>query len=420
MVAINYQKLIQLHEQHMQQPDKTPDPRRLIRESLGWTMDGARVEGRQFKPSDFDLGKLFCECFGYGEFRACQRSNSGSDKRLVHDVMEAAGAVSTASFQNISGQIIYSAIMDAYTSEDFIFSPLLPEKQSLFINKEKIAGITEIGDQALVVPEGQAYPMAGVGETWIAWPEALKRGLIVALTREAIFADRTGVLLERCQKHGYWLGENKEKRIIDCVIDAGPGSSNNPTAHRYCWRDTYIPSYGHNTGTHTWENWQQTNGLADWTNVDAAEQLLNQMLDPDIGEPIVIDWNTLVCTKGLEKAALRVLHATEIRVVTPGYAVSGAPTQTVAPNPYAGKFQVLTSRLLFARLTAASKPTTNWYFGNPSKAFGYKVIFPMQVLEAPANSLEEFHRDIVRQFRADEMGAAFTQEPRLMVQNTVA
>jgi hypothetical protein len=418
MASVNYKKLVSLCEAYEEKPDTTPEPARTIREGLGWSWDGQRLPTREWKPADFDIGKLFIECFGYHEFDQCRRHNQGSDKRLVNDVMEAAGAVSTSAFVHITGQIVYSAIMDAYTSEDFVFSKLIPDKQSLFIGKEKIAGITQIGDAALVVPEGEAYPIAGVGETWIAWPEALKRGFIVPLTREVIFADRTGVLLERCGNQGYWLGENKEKRLIDCVIDANAGATSNPTAHRYCWRDTYMGSYNDNTGTHTFDNLAATNALADWTNVDAAEQLLNQMVDPDINEPIVIDWNTLICTKGLEKAALRVLHATEVRVVTPGYAVSGAPTQTLAQNPYMGKFQVVTSRLLYARLTLASIPVTTWFFGNPSKAFGYKVIFPLQTLEAPANSLDEFHRDIVRQFRADEMGAAFTQEPRLMIKST--
>src|SRR5262249_11223747 len=356
---------------------------KLMREALGYGGDGKKLKERRYRPDDFNLGELFAETFGWNEFQACR--NRG---RLGSQGLEAAGATPPAALASITGQIVYSAIMDAYQKEEFIFTRIIPEKQSQFIDQEKVAGITQQGDQDLVVPEGQDFPLVGVGQTWISWPEALKRGRRVALTREAIFRDRTGVLLDRCAAVGEWLGVNREKRAIDCVIDENAGAVNQPTGHTYRWRDTYIRSYGDNSGAHTWDNLQAANDLTggDWTKVDAAEQLLNQQVDPDTGEPLMSDYNYLICTKQLEKTALRILNATEIRVATPGFATTGAPTQTNVANPYAGKFQVLSSRLLRMRLAAA----TTWFFGNPGRAFIYKTIFPMATLEAPSNSVDEF------------------------------
>jgi len=407
-VRPNYQKIAKLYESH-----GAATAGNILRHALGYDGEGRRLKERQYQPADFDLGLMFSEIFGWNEFQACRGGG-----RLVGEVLEAAGATSSASFASITGQIVYSAIMDAYQKEEYVFSRLIPEKQSQFIDQEKVAGITQLGDQALVVPEGQDYPLAGVGQTWISWPEAVKRGLRVALTREAIFRDRTGVLLDRCGAVGEWLGVNREKRAIDCVIDQGPNAVNQPTGHRYRWRDQYINTYGDNSGTHSWDNLQATNDLTggDWTKVDTAEQLLNQMVDPDTGEPIMSDYNALIVTKQLEKTALRILNATEIRVATPGFATTGAPTQTQVANPYAGKFEVISTRLLRMRLTTP----TDWFFGNPTKAFLYKQIFPMQVIEAPANSIDEFKTDIVRQWRADEFGAYATVEPRYMIRCTVA
>ena len=402
----NYAKLVKLYEGR-----PLAEAESLVREALGYDMAGRRVRERQYRPEDFDLGALFCETFGWNEFYACRQHG-----RLVSQVLEAAGATSSASFASITGQWTYSAVMDAYQAEEYVFKRLIPEKQSQFIDQEKIAGISQLGDMALVVPEAQDFPLAGPGQTWISWPEAQKRGLRVALTREMIFRDRTNVLLERCGAVGEWMGTSREKRAIDAVIDEGPGATSLPTGHRYRWRDQTLPTYGDNSGTHSWDNLAATNALTDWTSVDTAEQLLNQMVDPDTGEPIMADYNSLIVTKQLEKTALRVLNATEVRVTIPGFATSQSPMQTAVANPYAGKFQVISTRLLRARMSLA----TSWYFGNIARAIIYKQIFPLQVIEAPANSLDEFKTDIVRQWRADEMGAYGVVEPRYLCKSTVA
>lgn len=394
MASVNYKNLLKLYE-HKSPAEAT----HLLREGF---------QANEFKPEDFSLAKLFIECFGWSNFVDCR-----SNQKLAQEVfaeqllMEAPGAVSTAAFQNITKQITYSAIMDAYLSEEFVFTRVIPEVQTEF-NGERIPGITQIGDEAQIVDEGQPFPVVGVSETYIDTPVTRKRGLIVPVTREAIFFDRTGILLDRCNKVGWWLGQNKEKRAIDCIIDE------NTTDHRYRYRDTTIQTYGDNSGTHSWDNLVASNALVDWTDVDNAEQALNNILDPDTGEPVMLDATHLIVTKQLEQTAMRILSATQIVVVTPGYATSANPTETTRTNPYNGKYELLTSRLLATRLAT----DTTWFLGNPRVAFRYMVNWPMQVIQAPSNSHDEFHRDIVAQFRADERGAFSTWEPRYMITNT--
>lgn len=357
----------------------------------------------ELRPRDFDLGRLFTECYGWHNFVAC-RAREESAVRLIETGQ---GAVTTSAFQSISGQIVYSAIMEAYKSEDFVFSKLIPTVQTQF-SGEKIAGISRIGDEALVVPETEPFPLAGVREDFIETPPTRKRGLIVPVTREAIFFDRTGVLLERCKEVGYWLGVNKEKRAIDCIVDE------NTTDHRYKWRGNIIASYGDNSGTHTWDNLVASNGLVDWTDVDNAKQAFYDLTDPNTGEPIDIEPVDLVATRQLEQTVYRILNATEIRVATPGYATSGAPTQTNVANPYRNAMRPLTSRLLAARMAT----DTSWFIGDVGKYARYMENWGMQVKEAPANSHDEFHRDIVSQYRADERGAYVVVEPRAIVKST--
>jgi hypothetical protein len=371
----------------------------------------AALVSKQLRPTEFDFGKLFVECFGWPEFVRCRAGEQMAHDVFARRVSEADGGVSTSAFQNISGQIVYSAILDKYQSEEFVFTKIIPEEPVTngTLDGEKIAGLTQIGNQVAVRKENDPYKIAGVGENWIYAPAALDRGLIVPVSWEAVFADRTGRVLEFAGDVGHALGLDREDRAIDCVIDE------NTTAHRYNWRTAgQIATYGDNSGSHTWDNLAASNALLDWTNLNTNDQLFNNLVDPFTGYPIVEAPTSLIVSKGLEKTALRILNATEIRVATPGYATSGNPTNSLVANPYAGKFEVVCTR----RLAARQSVTTSWYYGDPKLAFRYRVAEPMQTAQAPTGNKDEFERRVVAQFRVNERGAYYTREPRAMSKAT--
>jgi hypothetical protein len=389
----NYKKLVESYNEH---PN---DVKKMLRESMSQ---------KAIDPRDFDFGRLFEECFGWEEFRSCR----SDPNRLVNaHVFEAAGAVNTSAFKDISGQIIYQMTLDAYQNEDFVFTKMIPERVSN-LTYEKVAGITPIGpgnDDEWIVNETEDYQVAGVGQDWIHLPETKKRGKIVPLTREAIFFDRTNKVQERCSEIGYWLGYNNEQRAIDCVIDENGGAkSASMGGHRYHWRDTSYATYGDTP----WDNLATSNALVDWTDLNTLEQLLNEIVDPNTGAPYVTDFNTLIVTKSLEHTANRIVNATEITVVTPGYATSANPNVTKMANPYSG-LTVMTSKLLAQRMAT----DTDWLLGNPAKAFINVVNFPFQTRQSPPNSEDEFKRDIVMQWRADMRNAFGTLNPRYMAKS---
>lgn len=367
----------------------------------------AAIQGGEVKAKDFDLGKLFVECFGYSDFVACREGKQFANDVFARRMTEADGAVSTASFQNISGQIVYAATIEKYQSEEFVFAKLIPEVKATILDGEKIAGITELGDISAVRKEGDPYQLAGVGEDWIYTPAVPDYGRIVAVTWEAIFNDRTGQLAERAGDVGYWLGYGEEVKAIDCVVDE------NTTAHRYNWRGTVLATYGDNTGSHTWDNYAAANPLVDWNSLNTAEQVFNGLLNPYTGTPIMVEPKHLVVTKQNEQTARRIVHATEIRVNTPGFATSGNPTQTTMQNPYANKYQVVTSRLLAAR-TATD---TDWFLGDLTKLAVRMVAEPLNVVQAPTGTKDEFERRIVSQHRANKRYAHVVRQPRAMEKN---
>lgn len=370
---------------------------------------GAIREG-VYKPEEFSIAELFEATVPDGS-EAIKLFNPRQPGGYV-PLREDAGNINTAQFANITGQIVYTKIMEASVMEDNVFSKIIPMIPTR-LSGEKIAGISQLGDQAGVVGEGQSFPRAGVSEDYIETPVTTKRGFIVGVTKEAIFFDRTNLVLSRAAEVGAFLAINKEKRLIDCVIDE------NTTKHRYKWRGNVIATYGDNSGTHSWDNLEASNALADWTDINAAEQLLANMLDPNTGEPIVVNGTTLIVTPQLAATAAYIRNQT-FGVHFNGYSTSGTLMSLQAPSPigshqYSASFpNVITSRQLAARLGT----DTTWFYGDPSKAFAYMENWPITVTQSLPGGPDEFERDVVNQFKASEMGAASTMQPRAMVKCT--
>ncbi len=364
---------------------------------------------RHLRPEDFSLRDLAEATIPDGrEFVRLldPRSKSGGI-----DLMEAADSVDTAAFSNITGQIVYSKIMEGFSSEAFVASQMVETVPTRF-SGEKIPGIGQLGDSAESIDEGKPYPQVGLTEDYIETPATTKRGLIVPVTKEAVFFDRTHLVLRRAAEVGEFLGLNKEKRLLDCLVDG------NSTDHRYNWKGQTYATYLNSGASGPWVNEQGTTPLVDWTSVDAAEQLLSAILDPNTQEPILVMADTILVCPELLHAARRIVTATEILQVDSR--AQASTVRTVAPNPMAGSYRVVASRLLRARLAADSQATSTWYLGNFRKAFAYMENWPITVTQAPQNSEAEFTQDIVIRFKASERGAAATLEPRFVIKSTAA
>lgn len=318
-------------------------------------------------------------------------------------LLESGDGVDVTAFLNITGQVIYSKIMEAYTQEAFIVSKLVQTIPTR-LDGEKIPGISRVKDQIDEVAPGMPYPSLGFGEDYIETPSTTKRGFIVPVTREAIFFDRTNLVLSRAAEVGEILGLNKEKRLIDLVI----GTTNN-----YRWRGTDYDTY--QTAT-PWINLLTGNELIDWTDVDAAEQLFADILDPNTGEPILVTPSTVLVMPAYRHAAQRVFNAAEVR-----YQPADAATLTVAANPFS-TYQVYESRLTYRRIIAGGAAADDakkwWFMGDFSRAFAYMENWPITVTQSPLNSEADFNNDIVVRFKASERGAAAVINPRYIVMCT--
>jgi hypothetical protein len=386
VATIKYRELRRRYE--LDGPEKTTSH---LSEALG---------AGQLKAEDFSLRDLAEGLVpdGHQWVRMLDPRNSGSVS-----ILEAGEGVDVTAFLNVTGQVIYSKILESYTQEAFAVSKLV-ETIPTRLDGEKIPGIGRIKDEATEVHPGMPYPHVGFGEDYIETPSTTKHGLIVPVTKEAVFFDRTNLVLGRAAEVGEVLGLNKEKRLVDLVI----GQVNN-----YKWKGTSYDTYQSST---PWINLLASNELVDWTNVDAAEQLFADILDPNTGEPILVQPNAVLVMPAYRHAAYRVFKAIQV-----SYTAADAATTTSAANPLAN-YTVADSRLAYRRVIASGESAADakkwWFIGDFRKAFAYMENWPITVTQSPANSDADFNQDIVVRFKASERGAAAVLNPRYVVKCT--
>lgn len=324
---------------------------------------------------------------------------SGGALALPTDLLEDGSAVMSSAFAALSGQIIYTEVIEAFDDETFVFTDIVRNVPTKFQN-ERIPGIGRMGDVSEVIPEGKGPPRAGLSEDYRDTPLTEERGLMIDLTRRAVFFDRTGLVVERAEELGRWLGYNKEVRLIDAFIDE------NTTRHRYNWKGTTYASY---QTTSPWDNVTASNGLVDWTDIDNAEQTLSAILDPNTGTPILNVPKDIVVARQNLYTARRIVNASEIRV---GDGATGS-TQTIANNPVAN-YRIVSSQLLAARLAT----DTDWFLGDIERMIEYRENFPLNVEPAPVIAGDAWERGIAMSWKATEMGAAVVRDPRLTTKST--
>ena len=327
------------------------------------------------------------------------------DPRYGGDTVAVMEAVDSAAFKSISGQLIYTAMMDEYEMYMAPVEGLYTNVPTRF-NGERIPGVSGIGEQNEVVRELEEYPSVGIGADWVDTPETVKRGSKIEISKETLFFDRTNLIIDRASKVGMWLGLNKAKRIIDMVLGV---------TNTYKWMDTAYDTYQTTT---PWININASNGLSTYANIDDALAMFNAITEPKTGEPIMVVPKQIVLNTGLSYTARNIFGASQV-VVDPNANTGTAQTQMWIPNSVVTPaLQIINSPIIDARYTAGSVTATNWYIGDFKRSFMYMENWPISVDPMPANSYEEWNRDVVAGWKTGERGVCAVKDPRYVQENT--
>ena len=357
------------------------------------------LEKKEVKPNEFSLRPLFEHLVDDGR-EIVDSWNPAYGGHGSINLIESGSAIDTAAFSNIFGQVTNAEVLAKFNDPSFIGDQLCTVVPTKF-NGQKIPGMSRIGDMNESIAEGAPYPTAGNSEEWIDTPTTTKKGVIVPVTKEAVFFDNTGLVLDRAGEVAYWLGLNREKRILDAVLGITTLYRRNGAAAiaTYQTSTPYVNS--------------QSNAMVDWTDFEAAELLFDAMVDPNTGELISVIPNTVIVPTALKHTAKRIVNATETRTAVGGYATSGNLGSYGTPNTL-DSYNVITSPLVKARTSSAS----TWFMGDFKRAFRYMENWPITVAQAAVNSEAEFTNDIVARFKVSERGTPAVIEPRYVCKNT--
>ena len=315
---------------------------------------------------------------------------------------EAVDPVNLKAFNNITGNLILQPTLEAYKSADFIADQLFTQETAID-DKTRQIGLGTIDDDAVVVKEGEEYKDVKFGEDYIDIPESDKRGVKIGITREMLFFDRTGQVIQRAREIGDIVGRNRELRMLRTFLGL-----DNTFKRKGVARNTYVAAADPRI------NLKGGTPLVDWTSVNNAWQLFATMTDDNApANPINVMPDTLVVPMAKIMTARQIMSATEIR------SVNGTETR-IAANPVAGMATIITSPWITNLLTRSIanggagltqvQADNTWFFGQPKKSFVYRTLMPLQI-EASTGGTANFERDVVAEFKASERGVPYVRAP---------
>jgi hypothetical protein len=388
---------------------------------------GRRGETGGIAPANFSLRDLAAntifsrngEPVGHGFVQEYFDPGSG---RLLQEAM---GAVDASAFAGITGQLLINRVLSAFTAEEFVVSRLIPTIPTS-LNGERIPGAAlprDPGEDFVEAAEMDELHYVGFSEEYIQTPPTTKRQLGIAVTKEAIFFDRTGLVLDRASYVGTLLGLRKEKNLIAVLIGAVNTFQEKREGDSAA---VSLKTYYAADDNGRWINHLDGNPLNDWTNINASEQAFSQITDPNTGEPIILPARRVLIAPQIQFLALnQLMVASNVWKLTQGGTsptAGQAGVNTIGPNPILNlDITVATSRQLYKQIqllldSSASEAAGYWWYGDPA-AFAYMENWPITVVQAPTNSEAEFTQDIVVRFKASERGTPAVIEPRRIQRN---
>lgn len=319
------------------------------------------------------------------------------------------GAVSTSAFAAITQRIVNAAVLEGYNMPDFVLSRTVPVVAGRTATARLVALTAPLAeDKSLQVAEGQEKPIVGLYAEYVRTPASVKKAARIPITREAVLADDTGGVLEAARRIGELIAMEKESLLVDylcglvanCVVEKRVGDDSEATSDLFLTSGRWVNS--------------QANPLADWSDIDDAENLVLGNTIPGTDQPALMVQRFLVAPSQLRTTAFRILNATETR--------SGSGNVVASANPLAPLgITLVASPLVYSRQVAAgvaaATAKATWFFGDLPRACRYYQLWPLEVTEENNPSARVSH-DVFVEFSASENGVPVITEPRMWTKNT--
>jgi hypothetical protein len=384
---------------------------------------------------EFSIRDLYSEFLGRDYVDGLLNPKNDGDIPL----REAINPVLSTNFQNISavnqtiGGLIEQRTLAGFLLPEYIADRVF-ETQPTKVNGGKLIGIPNVQLSDGFTPEGQEHSEMGQTERWAIAPANKKKTKKLALTKEAVAYDLTGELMGQGESMGKTLGYEKEYWCAGVAMGidfpaATPGFIAGLTNNTYIYKgqptDTPNATYQTAAGTGTSAKYnfinKFTNVMADFANFQAVQAKLNLMREFETGYPIVANMADVMVSPNVEYQAKSVINATQVLNTTGGSGLSGVGKGTFAGNPIPNvnlMSSVIWNKLLVDSGVSQTNADIRWWAGEFRKAFVWREVWPMAVLQANPTSTEMLDKQIVNAWFASWYGTPCVRDPHYIVEST--
>lgn len=284
----------------------------------------------------------------------------------------AEAAIDSTGFSALNNTVLASVVIEAQNQATGLVADQLATPYPTNKETENVPGFSEPSDMENVA-EGAEKPDATITNKYVTLQKITKRAKKIVLTREAVFYDQTGLLLDRCNRIGINAMLDRESKLIEGLTD-------HPSSR------CYYPS-GSVTSLWNSTNTEEANALVDYTDIENAVKRLSRQVDSlsrrlrdNVSTPLEILlpyelWITAQKIFGAEMFETNAGSAANIRFRNTLGATKLYPSQVLDGHN-----------------------TATWYIagaGGFRKQFLRKITFPMEVVPVPAAEVDTVIKDLV-------------------------
>jgi hypothetical protein len=388
-------------------------PRQTIQDLQEALRRGVEGEPGGVSPKDFSIRDLAAnlimvgnEPIGHAQLaQYCQQDTP---------LMEA--ALDTTAFASLTRNVVNVAVLEGYDLPTFVLSRAvrtIPGRSLL----PRIPGVSLPleGDTNLEVAENEAIPTVGMGDEYAKGAETKKYGAIVAISKETVLTDETGMVLEQAARVGELIGMKREVVLTDlicglnanCVTERRVGDVSEVTCNLF---QDGTPTGSGGTGDRFTNQVDKT--LTDWTDIGEGEQVIAAITLPGTENPVMLTRRLMLVPTQLKFTAARIIAAAETR--------SGSGNIVVAGNPVKDlDITLVSSPLVYSRQVAegvdAADAAGRWFYGDLYRAVAWYQNWGVSVDE-DRDGEAAFTNDTLARFKATIRGGVVATEPRCWAQ----
>lgn len=334
----------------------------------------------------------------------------------IHDKVftESNSAVMSQAFATITGQLISSKVMEAYTAVPSVADTLMTNMPGQRLRNQRLAGLTHIGGGFDDINEAHPYPETDFSEKYIVTSES-KHGGMLSITEELLTFDQTGEIYRRAGLMGEALRNKLERTKIRGVTDQQ--DAKNDGSSIYVWRpsgtgETLYATDGSNLnyiGSGGVSGFNAASPLVDYSDLDLvrtyrATKVVDDRIDGTARAIGGINSNlTILVPEKLRSVANNIVYPSQMATV-PG---SSAGTEFYYQNPLSGFISRVVSSPYVDEING-----DDYYVGDFAKQFLWTEVWPVQTFIQGANSESAFGNDVILRVKARYFGGLSALDSR--------